>query len=216
MHVIWRDGLQDDDYLAAGHGRAPSCSASGCSRSIRPSGSRRSPGVDVATIETFARRLRPRAAVADPPQLRHAAPPRRRDGRADDRLPARDRRRVAAPRRRRPALDQRHLRLRHGPAHPPRPLAPRHPHDQHEPARRGTGRRAARPAGPGPLRLQLQPRRRRPQPAEGARGPAAATTCSPSSTSCSRPTPSTTPTSCCRPRRSSSTSTSTARTAITT
>ena len=35
---------------------------------------------------------------------------------------------------------------------------PGHPHRQHEPARRGPRRRAARPAGPGPLRLQLATR----------------------------------------------------------
>ena len=46
-------------------------------------------------------------------------------------------------------------------------VAAGHAHRQHEPARRGPGRRAAGPAGPGPLRLQLQPGRRRAQP--GAR-----------------------------------------------
>ena len=95
------------------------------------------------------------------------------------------------------ALHERHLRLRDGPAHPPRPLAARHAHRQHEPAGRGPRRRAGRPAGPGPLRLQLQPGRRRPEPDEGARGAAGATTCSRSSTSCSPPIPSITPTSCC-------------------
>ena len=123
MHVIWRDGLQDDDYLAPGHGRRRPAPRARASTSIRPTASPRSPASTSTTIETLRPPPGPRAALADPPQLRPAAPSRRRDGRADDRLPARDRRLLAAPRRRGPALDQRHLRLRHGPADPPRPLA---------------------------------------------------------------------------------------------
>ena len=67
----------------------------------------------------------PRTALADPPELRPPAPSRRRDGGADDRLPARAGGGLATPRRRGPAHDERDLRLRHGPAHPPRPLPAR-------------------------------------------------------------------------------------------
>ena len=184
MHVIWRDGLQDDDYLRQGTVGA---------ELLRERVLDEYPPDRVADDHGRRRRddrdPRPppgaRAALADPPQLRHAAPSWRRDGRADDRLPAGDRRLLAAPRRRGLALHQRHLRLRHGPADPARPLAARHAHRQHEPARRGPRRRAARPAGPGPLRLQLQPRRRRPRPGARCSRDSCATTCSRSSTSSS-------------------------------
>ena len=126
MHVIWRDGLQDDDYLERGHRRRRAAAAARPGRVSARDRSRRSPASTSTTIDELRPSPGPRAAVADPAQLRHAAPPRRRDGRADDRLPARDHRLVAAPRRRGAALDQRHLRLRHGPADPPRPLAAGH------------------------------------------------------------------------------------------
>ena len=124
MHVIWRDGLQDDDYLD-GPPSVPSCSASASLTEYPPEKVAAITGVDVETIDALRPPAGPRAAVADPAQLRHAAAPRRRHGGADDRLPAGDHRLVATSRRRGDALDQRHLRLRHGQAHPPRPLAAR-------------------------------------------------------------------------------------------
>ena len=56
MHVIWRDGLQDDEYLKQGHRRR---------RALRrrvmdeypPEKVAAITGVDVATITTFAHRL---------------------------------------------------------------------------------------------------------------------------------------------------------------
>ena len=111
MHVIWRDGLQDDDYLERGDDRRRPAPRSRPGRV-----SARSRGGDHGRRcrdDRGARPpVRPRTALADPPELRPPAPSRRRDGRADDRLPAGDRRGLAAPRRRGPALDQRHLRLR--------------------------------------------------------------------------------------------------------
>ena len=125
MHVIWRDGLQDDDYLDR--------ATVGADLLRERVLGRVSPGEGRGDHRRRRRRrsttLRPspgsRAAVADPAQLRHAAAPRRRDGRAHDRLPAGDHRLVAASRRRGDALDERHLRLRHGQADAPRPLAAR-------------------------------------------------------------------------------------------
>ena len=51
MHVIWRDGLQDDDYLQQGHGRRRAAAPSASSTSIRPRRSRRSPASTSATID---------------------------------------------------------------------------------------------------------------------------------------------------------------------
>ena len=216
MHVIWRDGLQDDDYLERGDRRRRAAPRRASSTSTRPRRSRRSP----ASTSRRSRRSPTACAREQPSLIRlNYGLQRHRGGGMAVRtiacLPAI----VGAWRH--PgggallstsgtydfAMD----RLTR-----PDLVAARHAHRQHEPARRGPRRRAARPAGPGPLRLQLQPGRRRPQPGQGPRGAASATTCSPSSTSSSRPTPSTTPTSSCPRRRSSSTSTSTARTAITT
>ena len=135
-------------------------------------------GVDVETIETLAHRL----AREQPSLIRlNYGLQRHRGGGMAVRtiacIPAVDRL-VAASRRRRAALDERNLRLRHGPADSPRPVAARHAARQHEPARRGARRRAAWPAGPCPLRLQLQPGRRRTQPGEGASRGSSAKTCS--------------------------------------
>ena len=215
MHVIWRDGLQDDDYLARGTVGADLLRERVLAE-YPPEKVAAITGVDVDTIETLRPPPGPRAAVADPAQLRHAAPPRRRDGRADDRLPAGDRRLVAAPRRRGDAVDQRHLRLRHGQAHPPDLLAP--------PGTRTVNMNqlgealAGELPGPPVRALYVYNATRRPsRPTRPACSRACgATTSSSSSTSCSRPTRSTTPTSSCRPRRSSSTWTSTAPTAIST
>ncbi len=172
MHVIWRDGLQDDDYLDR--------ATVGADRLRRrvleeypPDRVAAITGVDVETLTTFAHRL----AREQPSLIRLNYGLQRHHGggmavRTIACLPA-----IVGSWRHhgggRPALDQRHLRLRDGPAHPPRPRPAGHADGQHEPARRGPGRRAARPAGPGPLRLQLQPGRRRARPGEGARGPAA-------------------------------------------
>ena len=120
MHVIWRDGLEDDDYLSKATVGAELLRERVLDE-YPPERSPRSPGSTSATITTLRPSPGPRAAVVHPAQLRHAAPPRRRHGRADDRLPAGDHRLVAPPRRRGTVVDERDLRLRHGQADPPRP-----------------------------------------------------------------------------------------------
>ena len=57
MHVIWRDGLQDEDYLNRATVGAAELLAIGCWRSIRRNGFARSRASRSPTIETLARRL---------------------------------------------------------------------------------------------------------------------------------------------------------------
>ena len=139
MHVLLRDGLQDDDYLRpllprrdrAARARAERVSA----RAAWPA----SPGLPVADIEQFAHdyAAATRQPGADPPELRPAAARRRRHGGAHHHLPARDRRRLAARRRRRAAQHQQALPVRRPLPRTPRPDSARHAHHQHDPARRG-------------------------------------------------------------------------------
>ncbi len=120
MHVIWRDGLQDDEYL-----NKATVGAELLRQRVMdeypPDKVAAITGVDVATITTLRPSPGPRAAVVHPAQLRHAAAPRRRHGRAHDRLPAGDHRLVAPPRRWSDVVDERNLRLRHGQADSSRP-----------------------------------------------------------------------------------------------
>ena len=131
MNVIWREGLQDDDYLAKG-----TVGAGLLRRRVLeeypPDRVAAITGLDVSTIENFARRLASEQPVADPAQLRNATASWWRHGGSDDRLPAGDHRGLETSRRRGLALDQWHLRLRDGPAHAARPFTTRHPHRQHE------------------------------------------------------------------------------------
>ena len=148
---------------------APSCSASACSRSIRPNASRRSPASTSRPSRRFAHRL----AREQPSLIRLNYGLQRHHGggmavRTIACLPAI----VGAWRHHgggallstSGTYDFAMDRLTRPDLSPPGTRT-----DQHEPARRGPGRRAARPAGAGPVRLQLQPRRRRPRPAQGAR-----------------------------------------------
>ena len=159
--------------ISSGRPSAPNCSGDRVLKEYAPDRVAAITNVDVETIEI----ARPRWHATTRPSLirlnyglqRHR---RRRDGGADDHVPAGDRRLLAPPRRRRLALDQRRLRLRDGPPHPPRPLAARHPHRQHERAGPASPRRAARPSDQSIVRLQLQPRRRRPRAGQGPARPA--------------------------------------------
>ena len=118
LHVVWRDGLQDDDYLDRATIGADMLRER-VTNEYAPDKVAAITGVDVETIERLGPSPGTRTTLADPPQLRLAAPPRRRHGRSHDRLHPRGDRLVAAPRRRGLALDQRHLRFRDGQAHPP-------------------------------------------------------------------------------------------------
>ena len=171
MHVIWRDGLQDDEYLnkatvgaglfrAARHGRVSSREGRGDHRGRRGDDHdlRPSPG--------------PRAAVVHPAQLRHAAPPRRWHGRAHDRLPAGVDRLVAPSRRRGVLSTSGTYDFAMDKLTRPDLVAAGHAHREHEPTRRSTGGRAAGPSGACRLCLQLQPGRGRPQPGQGFERPA--------------------------------------------
>ena len=216
MHVIFRDGLEDRDYLERLHDRrrraARARGASG-----RRSGSRRRRASGVDEVEWLAREYattRPSAIRLNYGLNRHAG-----GGMAVRTiacLPA-----VVGAWRHAGggvllstsgALPGGRGRAASGPTSSP----PGHAHAQHEPARAHPDRPLARAAGEGALRLQLEPGRRRARAGEGAARASRARTCSPSSTSSSRPTPSTSPTSSCRRRRRSSTSTSTRPTATST
>jgi anaerobic selenocysteine-containing dehydrogenase len=147
MHVIWREGLEDREYLQT--------AAVGAAELRRRALEEYPPervsaitGVEVPTIEDLARRY----AAEHPSLIRLNYGLQRHGGggmavRTIACLPAI----VGAWRH--PADDQRRLRPEPGRPHPPRPRAARHADDQHEPACRGPGRRAARSARAGPLRL---------------------------------------------------------------
>ena len=172
MHVLWRDGLVDQDYLDRGTVGAEALRA----RALADYPVDRVAhitGVDAATIETLARRY----AAEAPSLIRLNYGLQRHFGggmavRTIACLPAL----VGAWRHHGGGAllstsgafgfaDGKLARLG--------PRAARDPDRQHEPTRRGPRRRAARPAGPGALHLQLQPRRRQPQPAQGGRRPGA-------------------------------------------
>ena len=99
------------------HRSALSCFETASWPSIPPETVAAITGVDVATITTLAHRL----AREQPSLIRLNYGMQRHNGGGmavrTDRLHPGDRRLVALPRRRSAALDQRHLRFRHGPAH---------------------------------------------------------------------------------------------------
>ena len=206
-----RRGSVDHDYIdryTRGLRRARARAAP----NIRRNASRRSAESACEQIVALARDYGTITARGHPAQLWNAAPRRRRQCGARDRLPAGAGRRVARSRRRRAAVVVGHVPGGCRGAGAARPDPRQAAHDQHERDRR----RVAGPAGsadprhststtrtPSPWRRN----RRRSPPASRA------TTSSASSTRSSRPTPPTTPTSCCRRRLSSSRPMSTARTA---
>ena len=214
MHVLFEEGLEDRDYLERYTlGARPAARA----RPRVPARARRPDhGTAGRTHSRAWARVRTRASGVHPRELRTAAPLRRRNGGADDRLPAGRHRALAhgravafsSRRAARSSFNNAALRAT-------RPLAAGS-HDQHDPARRGARecRRGRRwPAGARARRLQLQSGGGRAGPERRCSWTRRARISSPSSSSISRPTPRTTPTSCCPRRRSSSTGTCTSRTA---
>ena len=155
-------------------------------------------------------------AGGDPPQLRHAAPCRRRHRRAHHRLPAGAGRRLA---RCRPAAScsppRDFYKFDHAALERPDLLAGRRPRIiNHVAARRRA--HLGRAAGEGAHRLQQQSGRGVPGIRQGDRRLLARGSVHRGASTTSRPTPPTTPTSCCRRRRSSSTTTCTSPTATST
>ncbi len=213
MHILWRDGLQDDDYLQRYCLGGDAAARPGLERISARTRRARSPASRPPTSNgwpTNTARSRPALIRLNYGMQRHGG-----GGMAvrDHHLPARRHRRLAARRRRRAAQHQQAVSVRRRRAGAARSDSARHAHDQHGAAGRGAARRIARPAGARAVRLQLQSRRRLSRPEPRAARACCARTCSPSSTSSSRPTPPITPTSCCRRRRNWSISTSTAPTA---
>ena len=87
MHVIFRDGLEDRDWLerySLGHAELRARA-----REWTPRESAAATGLRADEIERLRARVRDHAAVGDPHQLRAQPPRGRRDGGAHDRLPAR-------------------------------------------------------------------------------------------------------------------------------
>ncbi|MFO0956193.1 MAG: molybdopterin-dependent oxidoreductase [Isosphaeraceae bacterium] len=178
MHVIWRDNLQDDDYLhrgTIGHEQLRQRALD----EYPPDKVAALTSVDATTIEDWPARY----ATEKPSLIRlnyGLQRTGRRDGGPHDRLPAGDRRRVAGPRRR-PALDQRHVRLRDGSAD----QSPTCPLPVRERSTPRTG--SARPSSAdwtGPrwwACTSTIPTRRRWPPASRCWRASGATTCSPSS-----------------------------------
>ena len=166
MHVIWRDGLQDDEYLNRATVGADLLRQR-VATEYPPERVAAITGVDVATITTLAHRL----AREQPSLIRLNYGMQRHGGggmavRTIACLPA------IIGSWRYPgggamlstsgtydfAMD----RLTRPDLSPPGTRT-----GQHEPTGRGAGGRTAGAAGPGSLRLQLQPGRRRPQPGQG-------------------------------------------------
>ena len=106
MHVLWRDGLQDDDYLHRYCLGADAAARARPAANIRRSKVAPITGIAVGGHRAAGPRVRHDPAGADPPELRPAAARRRRHGGADHHLPAGGHRGLAARRRRRPAQHQ--------------------------------------------------------------------------------------------------------------
>ena len=100
MHVLWRDGLQDDDYLQPLLPRRRAAARSASWTSMRRPKSPHITGVPADGHRATGPRIRHDQAGLDSPELRHAAARRRRHGGAHDLLSARRHRRLAADRRR--------------------------------------------------------------------------------------------------------------------
>ena len=86
MHVIFRDGLEDRDWLerySLGHAELRARA-----REWTPERTAATTGLRADEIEAFAREYATTRPVGDPHQLRPQPPRRRRDGGAHDRLPA--------------------------------------------------------------------------------------------------------------------------------
>ena len=133
MHVIFRDGLEDRDWLerySLGHAELRERA-----REWTPGADGRDDGPRRDRDRGLRARVRDHAALGHPRQLRPQPPRRRRHGGAHDRVPAGGGRRLARRRRRRAALGLGHVPGRRAGAAAARPDPARHAHAQHEPAR---------------------------------------------------------------------------------
>ena len=168
MHVIFAEGLQDDDYLARYTLGATELRER--AREYPPSRVASITGIAEERIRELARAYGRAKAGVHAHQLRTAAPRRRRDGRPHDRMPPRGDGTLASRGRRRSALDQRELPVQQARARASRSRSLRTAH-QHDPPRRGahaTRRGRRRTAGEGARRVQLESRRRRARQQRGA------------------------------------------------
>ena len=170
MHVIWREGWHDQDYLDR-HCLGGDLLRQRTLEEFGPAKVAAITGIPAEDVERLARvrhgHARARRPGVDPPQLRLAAARRRRHGGADDLLSARRHRGLASRRRWRPAQHQRPLRLLRQPgAGTARPDSAGNAHHQHGPACRGPQRRVAPPAGP--LSTSTTPTRLRSVPISAA------------------------------------------------
>ena len=172
MHVIVRDGLHDEDYVARHtvgfdqlHPRLSEYPPDASGEHHRAAA-----GGDRGT----SARLRHHAARGHPPADRHGAPQPRGHGLSHHCLSPRSCGRLAGTRRR-SALH--HWAPAHAWAEPARggdasARRPVHPLDQHGPARARAHRSGVGPAHPGVIRLQQQSRRHRSEPEPRAQGSA--------------------------------------------
>ena len=213
MHILWRNGLQDDDYLQRYclgvdelRERVRTEYPPGIVAAIT--------GIAVADIERLAHEYGTVRPGVDSPELWHATARRRRHGGADDQLSARGHRSLARYRRRRAAEHQQMYPFNNQPLERPDLIPPGTRTINMVQLAEALDGRIARSAGAGAVRLQLQPGRGLPRSGPRVARIARARTCSRSSTSSSRPTPPIMPTSCCRRPRSWSISTCTAPMAI--
>ena len=182
MHILWRDGLQDDDYLERYCLGGPQLRERALDE-YPPEQGRRHLRLAEADIERLAHEY----GTVRPSLIRLNYGMQRHGGggmavRTITCLPAiigawRDVGGGAS------LSTSSALSLRQtAAARTARPDSARHAHHQHGPAGRGPGRRTAPPAGAGPVRLQRQPRRGLSGPGPRARRACSARTCSPSST----------------------------------
>ena len=135
MHVLIAEGLIDADYVSRytlGYEELKERI-----KQYPPEWAAQTCGIAVEEVVQLARDYGTREAGGDPPQLRHAAPRRRRHGRAHHRLPAGADGRLARSGGRHPAHDRRQLPLRPREARAPGPDAVA------APARRSTIRSSA-------------------------------------------------------------------------
>ena len=139
MHVAFRDGYADRDYMAR-HADCPDALEAHL-RSRGPEWAAAITGLSVQQIEEFARAVRHDAAQLHPLRLRLRAQPQRRGEHARGHLPADGHRRLAARGRRRAVVEPRHVPLGQDADRGARRARPVDPRTGHEPHRQRADRR---------------------------------------------------------------------------